>query len=505
MKKVLFRILKYASLVIGLFLLAVLTLYLYPSSDPLKQISDQNNYILLNANIVDVVNDSILSNQSILIEDNRIISIGHKDSISNTDAFNSVDCTGKYIIPGLWDMHTHLGFQVAPQINLPLHFAYGVTNIRDMHSIVKLNEERTQWRNSIESGGLLGPRIINFADEIVGANYDDQNVLEVVDRCSKDDRTFIKIYSQILSDRYFKLVEEANKKGVVFAGHYPNAINPIDASKAGQKSFEHAHLFFTHANPYADQLREYYRRYYSDDETASEIEPSDKEMFESFDSDMFYELVDVMIENETYYCPTHVTRRYEANSGNEAFTSDSNVKYIPPIALMIWKEDKAGIVEYMAKEDNEEHLEAYYLKGLELTGLAHERGLKIIAGTDCYDPYSFPGITLHTELKEMVKGGLTTAEALQTATVHAAEYFDVLDDYGTVEVNKIADLLILDKNPLENIENTRSIQYLFFNGDKYDKEDLNQIKNYVEDNASGLKGLSISVKMLARMASDNRH
>lgn len=505
MKRVLLKTLKYLSLFVGLIFAFIFILYSYPIPEPLNQIKDDNNYILSDVNIVDIINDSIISGQAIIVENERIVSIVHKDSVGSTDGLTTLDCSGKFVIPGLWDMHTHLGFQVAPQINLPLQIAHGITNIRDMHSIVKLNEERTQWRNSIESGELLGPRIINFADEIVGANYDNQNVLDVVDRCSNDDRTFIKIYSRILSDRYFELVEEAKEKGVVFAGHYPNAINPIDASKAGQKSFEHAHLFFTHANPYADQLREYYRRYYTGDETASEIEPSDIEMFESFDLDMFYELVDVMIENETYYCPTHVTRRYEANAGNEAFTSDPNVKYIPPIALMIWNDDKAGMIEYMAKEDNEKHLEEYYLKGLELTGLAHERGLKIIAGTDCYDPYSFPGITLHTELNEMVRGGLTPAEALQTATVNAAEYFDVLEDYGTVEENKIADLLILDKNPLENIENTRSIEYLFFNGDKYDKDDLEKIKSYVENNASGFHGLSISLKMLARMATDNRH
>lgn len=402
-------------------------------------------------------------------------------------------------------MHSHLAFQIAPQVIMPLHIANGVTNIRDMQGGVNINKERIKWRKEIESEKLLGPRLICFADEIVGANYDEQNVLDVINRTANDKRTFIKVYSGILSERYFELAKEARKQDVVFAGHYPNAINPMDASNAGQRSFEHAHLFLKHANPEADKNREYYRAMYADEEFDEKNKPSSIEMLKNFDYKKFYELVDVMVKNKTYFCPTHITRKYEAFTNNKSFLNDENLKYIPHLVSLIWKDDVSGMKEYAKQEGKQEYLNNFYTKGLELTGLAHKKGVKILAGTDSYDPYSFPGISLHNELEELVKAGLSPAEALACATINPSEYFQVSRDYGTIEEGKIADILILNKNPLIDIKNTTSIEHLFFNGNLYNKEDIDSMKKYVKDNASGIDGLSISVKMFFRLMKDNRH
>lgn len=504
MKKLSFKILKYLGILLGTVFLFILFLLGYPTADPLSQKANDTSYIISNVNIVDIELDSIIERQSVYIEKDRILKISPADSMSVDGEIEIIDGSGKYLMSSLWDMHSHLGFQVAPQLLMPLHIANGVTNIRDMHSIVRLNKERAQWRKEIEDGVLLGPRILTFADEIVGANYDDQNVMDVVDRSQKDDRTYIKIYSGILEDRYFKLAEYAKSKGVDFAGHYPDAINPIDASRAGQKSFEHALIFIRHANPMGDSLRAYYNTYYGDGEYDRDSKPSGKEMLAQFDSDLFYELLDVMVEEETYFCPTHVTRNYEALATNEAFISDPNLKYIPLGIKFIWDGDASGMKEYAAKEGNQQYLEDLHKKGLELTGLAHKRGVKILAGTDNNDPYSFAGFTLHTELDQLVQAGLSPAEALETATIIPAEYFDLREEYGSVDVNKKADLLLLSANPLQEIKNAKSIERLFFNGSMYTDEDLEEMKDYVEDNANGIAGLSVSMKMFIRMAKDNR-
>jgi hypothetical protein len=505
MKKIILKTFKYLLILVGLILIIILFLYLYPISKPLSQKADNNSYTISNINIVDVANDSILKNKTIVIKNNRIIKITLNNSISKDKNTKIIDGTGKYALAGLWDMHSHLAFQIAPQVIMPLHIANGVTNIRDMHGVVNINEERIKWRKEIESETLLGPRLIGFADEIVGANYDEQNVLDVINRTANDKRTFIKIYSGILSKRYFELAKVAKSKGVVFAGHYPNAINPIDASNAGQRSFEHAHLFLKHANSEADKNREYYRAMYADEEVDERNKPSSIKMLKSFDYAKFYELVDVMVKNETYFCPTHITRKYEALTNNKDFLNDENLKYIPHLVSFIWKDDVSGMKEYAKKEGYQDYLNNFYTKGLELTGLAHEKGVKILAGTDSYDPYSFPGISLHSELEELVKAGLSPAEALACATINPSEYFQVSKNYGTIEEEKIADILILNKNPLLDIKNTISIESLFFNGNIYTKEDIDTMKKYVEDNSSGINGLSISVKMFIRLMKDNRH
>ena len=505
MKRIILKTLKYLLILIGLLLIVVLFLYVHPIAKPLNQKIDTNNYIISNINIVDVANDSIIKNQSIVIKNNRIVKIALSDSISKDKNTKIIDGTDKYSLAGLWDMHSHLAFQIAPQVIMPLHIANGVTNIRDMQGVVNINEERIQWRKEIESEKLLGPRLIGFADEIVGANYDEQNVLDVINRTANDKQTFIKIYSGILSERYFELAKIAKSKDVVFAGHYPNAINPIEASNAGQRSFEHAHLFLKHANSEADKNRDYYRAMYADEEFDEKNKPSSIEMLKSFDFAKFYELVDVMVKNETYFCPTHITRKYEAFTNNEAFLNDANLKYIPHLVSLIWKDDVSGMKEYAEQEGNQEYLNEFYTKGLELTGLAHKKGVRILAGTDSYDPYSFPGISLHSELEELVKAGLSPSEALACATINPSEYFLASKDYGTIEEGKIADLLILNKNPLIDIKNTTSMEFLFFNGNMYNKEDIDSMKKYVEDNASGINGLSISVKMFFRLMKDNRH
>ncbi len=505
MKKVIFKALKYAFIAIGLLISFILILYIYPLAEPLSQKADTNHYLISNINIVDVARDSIITSQTIHIIDDKIVSITSGDSIPNDEKAVMVDGTGKYALAGLWDMHSHLAFQIAPQVVMPLHIANGVTNIRDMQGIANINEERLQWRAKINSGELLGPRLMGFADEIVGANYDEQDVIEVVTRSAKDQQTFIKVYDQIMADRFFPLAEAAKKQGVVFAGHYPSTISPVEAAKAGQKSFEHAHLFIKHANPLANETREFYKGYYTDDAVMISDRPSSIDMLAGFDYELFYELVDVMVENETYFCPTHITRKYEALAHDEAFLADTNLKYVPHLVSMIWQDDVSGMNAYTEVEGNQQYLDDFYLKGLELTGLAHERGVKVLAGTDSYDPYSFPGISLHRELEELVAAGLSPAEALESATITPAAYFNVSDGYGTVEEGKIADLLILNQNPLEDITNTSSIHSIYYNGNRYDKEELDKMNQYVENNASGLNGLSISVKMFFRLMTDNRH
>ena len=135
----------------------------------------------------------------------------------------------------------------------------------------------------------------------------------------------------------------------------------------------------------------------------------------------------------------------------------------------------------------------FYEKGLELTGKAHQAGVKILAGSDAHDTYCFPGFGLHDELQELVKAGLTPMEALKAATVNPAEYFELSADYGSVSVGKMADLVLLDANPLDDMANIGAIDSVIHGGILYTRADLDKALSYVESNASSL---SIAAKII---------
>lgn len=473
-------------------------LYVMPLASPLVQNTKQNLIIVDNVNIVDVINGKILKNKQVVIQAGVITAIQNAGaSFIEANAY-VIDGRGAFLMPGLWDMHSHLAFNEAPQLAMPLFIANGVTYLRDMQGIMDIVDKRRKWAASIDNHELLGPRIIGAAEHIVGDNYDRRDVEKVVMRALENPHAFIKIYGQITEQRFLKLAKLAKDHQVTIAGHYPLSMDPILAANAGQRSFEHAHLFIDNSSSKALALRQYYKEKYSDSDVITSVRPSDMAMIDTFEQQRFDSLIDAMVKNDTYFVPTHITKQYEAFSKDEKFLTDSRLKYIPFMVQNLWASDAEGMQEYSTDE-----LIQYYQRGLELTGMAHRRGVKVLAGTDSYDPYSFPGFSLHTELEQLTKAGLSNAEALASATILPATYFQRQQAMGSVNVGKMGDLILLDKNPLADIQNTQSIRLVIFNGAIYTEQDLRLQKEYVENNVRGVSNLSITVKMIAAMFKDN--
>ena len=486
---------------ISLVLILVFILFtLIPLTAPLNQ-KDQADTIIINkVNIVDVVEGKVLDNKRVIIKSGFITKIEdseYVDSHTNNKA-TIIDGKGQYLIPGLWDMHSHLAFNEAPQIAMPLYIANGVMYLRDMQGVMNIAQDRKTWALAIENHQLLGPRIIAAADHIVGDNYDTRNVEKVVLKAKENPTSFIKIYSQINQERYLKLATLANEHQVDFAGHYPLSFDPLIAINAGQRSIEHAHLFIDNASAKASVLLKYYQQRYSENTELTITRPTTTEMINTFEQSKFDLLTQAMVENNTYFVPTHVTKRYEAYSHYNEFLLDEKLKYIPFLLKNIWEGDAQGM-----KRHEPDSLNQYYERGLELTGLAHKKGVKILAGTDTYDPYSFPGFTLHTELQQLTKAGLSNAQALASATILPASYFGLGNKMGSVNVGKKADLILLGANPLTNIEHTQNIKVLIFDGAIYNQEDIKQQKQYVENNVSGISGMIMTTKMIVAMFQDN--
>ncbi|MCG8607457.1 amidohydrolase family protein [bacterium] len=490
-------------ILLGLFLglIAVLVLLvsgfalllLLPVPDPPAPKKSAESVVISNAFIVDLQSDSI-SRRTILIENGRITWIGHHDSLAVPEAAEIVDASGQYLIPGLWDMHTHVGSRMAPKLSFPLFIANGVTNIRDMGGHAPFKDKQ-QWTQRILANELLGPRFQSKAGLFVGQLSSEQQTKARVQRFPSVAPDFIKVYNAVLPEFYFLLLQEAGKRSIPVLGHKPRAVKAVDAVRAGHKSFEHARLFLFECYPGAEELRKAYLARYlgkADQDGRLVTTKVMREMLDTHSDSLFRALADEMIAHNTYYCPTHITRKMDAFADNQEYRRNPRLKYIDRLRKMMWNRDADGMVDADPTPVGRETFMEFYLKGLELTGKAHEAGVKILAGTDANDTYCFPGLGIHDELQELVKAGLTPAEALRSATILPVEYFELTHDYGTVDSGKVADLVLLKSNPLVDIANTQKITTVIYNGNIYTRKDLNNQLAYVEE-------LALSWRVVAQL------
>lgn len=208
-----------------------------------------------------------------------------------------------------------------------------------------------------------------------------------------------------------------------------------------------------------------------------------------------------MAAKGVYYVPTHVTsNRKEYLAFDPDFNNNPNNDYTENVQLFFWSSLNWIHTKGYDKKTDEPILKKYYQRGLEVTKLAQKNGVKLLAGTDALERNVYYGISLHDELKQMVQAGLTPAQALKTATYNPAEYYKILDDYGSIDVSKKADFLLLNKNPLENIENTQTINSVCYNNIWYNSQDLENMKVFTKKQA---KSFSVSCKFIWNMIKKN--
>tara|TARA_Y100000590_G_scaffold70751_1_gene77412 strand:+ start:80 stop:1582 length:1503 start_codon:yes stop_codon:yes gene_type:complete len=488
------------AVVIGLILLSFFVMVALPVSDPLTT-NASSSVAITNVTVINPGTDTTLRGQTVLIEDKRITYAGDKADARIPKSAEHIDGTGKYLIPGLWDMHTHWGSKFAPQLTMPLFIANGITNIRDLGGSASL-EKKNEWRQKILKGDLLGPRSIGQANLFIGRLETQEQGRKLLQTTPFDEPDFIKVYNSVLPDPFFSLMDEANKLGVKVLGHKPRAVSAIDASNAGYVSFEHARLFLFECYPGAPELRAaYLTRYTNEKESSGHVVTPTRlrEMIDQHDSVMCNELMKTMVGNGTWFVPTHLTRKMDAFADNDSYRQDERLKYIHFAQRMLWTLDANDMIYIDSSAEGRQVYMDFYLKGLKLTGVAHRAGVQILAGSDANDTYSFPGMGLHDELQELVLAGLSPMEALKTATFNAADYFNLTKDYGSIEAGKVADMVLLNANPLEDISNTIRINRLVFNGAVYDRSDLNNMLDYVEKNASSLP---LAAKFIADLVID---
>ncbi|HUF70506.1 MAG TPA: amidohydrolase family protein [Longimicrobiales bacterium] len=423
-----------------------------------------------------------------LVEGERIVTVGPTDQVVVPNNTEVVDGAGHYLIPGLWDMHVHVADAHTPVVDMPLMVAHGVTGVREMgtdcqpgEAGICLDSVRT-WQRRIEARELLGPRLLALSSwAVAGPPPPDRPLPDSVPTffraATPDDARllarhfaaqgvdFIKVYDRVPRELFFALMDEARRLGLPVAGHKPREVSAIELSNAGQASVEHARVFLFDCFPSADSLRR----------SGAGLIVMQRRAVDEHDPAMCEEVFRTFAENGTAYVPTHLTRRMDAFADDSTFRNDARSKYIPEGLWVEWNEDADRMVAVDPSPEGRRAMMDFYLKGLEITGTAHRAGVRVMLGTDSGDSYVFPGFAVHDELKELVRAGLTPAEALRAATLTGAEFLGRTADFGTVAVGKRADLVLLSANPLDDIRNTQRIEAVVLDGRYLDREALDAL------------------------------
>lgn len=436
--------------------------------------------VLRNVNVIDMSSEQAQTNMSVVISGDRITHIGKNVKIPLNGEV--IDASGKYLIPGLWDMHHHMFNNISragtdnKDANFPLLIANGVTGIRDMWSDAEDIKLAKKWNREIADGKLIGPRIFVSSQIVDGVPTFLPNLLgvknakearEAVRALKKYGAGFIKVYWNLTPEAYFAIADESKKLVIDFAGHVPFLVSARDVSNAGQKSIEHLTGMLETCSSKEDELRK--------KEWTIEV---GEELFATYDSKKCFELFKLFAKNQTYNTPTVVLHRGLTFYDDKDFLNNASFKYMPADQMKQWSESQQ--VDRLHDPSTRKMI---FAKTLEMVGEMHRAGVPILAGTDNNNPFVVPGFFLHDELGFFVQAGMTPFQALETATKNPAKYLGLSKTHGTIEKGKIADLVLLDANPLTNISNTKQIYAVVSNGRYLSKETLKKMLAQVERSA----------------------
>jgi hypothetical protein len=448
----------------------------------------QNVTVIRHVSVIDMKDSNVKKDQTVIIEGNKVASFSSKTKIPASAKI--INGKNKFLIPGLWDMHVHMMLSGRLQYFLPLFVANGITGIRDMGGSFPIGKIR-KLKDSIQQGLVAGPRIGAMTGKILegpGNNMDiavtvqdTTEARKIVKEYKEDGADFIKVYNLLSKDVYETVLSEAKKQQMTVEGHIPFSMTASEVSDLGQITIEHsasaltvpAELFISCSFEETELRKELKKDIAEGKETRAKKEEM---ATETYDENKAKALFKKFKSNGTWQCPT-IVLNYASMTDSSARMNDPRLQYIPASIVENWNK---LLKQRMAMIGDATTKIARFNRRLQLMKDMHQQGVRFLAGTDVLNPYVFPGFSLHDELAYLVKAGLTPYEALQTATINPAIFLKSTDSLGTIEKGKIADMILLDANPLENISNTKKIYAVIINGKFFARKDLDDMLNKVK-------------------------
>lgn len=439
----------------------------------------RGDVILRHATVVDVEHAKLKPNQAVVLSGDTIVAAGDDKAIAAAwSAAKVVDAGGRYLIPGLWDMHVHFGGGEAlideNKALLPLYVAHGITTVRDASG--DLPYQVLDWRGEIASGELFGPTLLSSGPKIEGVNPVWKGTLEAGSEADVDGALaklqglkvdFVKITDSALKPPLFLYaVGHARALGLKTSGHIPMALTVGQAVDAGLSSIEHIDYAFKAGVKDEAAI--------AADFAAGRIDRAEanRRLDAGFDRATAMAAYRNLAAKGVYVTPTLNGGRILAFLDQDTHQDDPYLAYIGPKLRETynWRIERAAKADAAAVALRHTHFE----RQAAVLPMLEEAGVTIMAGTDAgfLNSFNYPGIGLHDELSLFVDKGLTPPQALAAATRAGPAWFGRLDRYGAVEQGKAADLVLLDANPLEDIAATRAIHLVVLRGKPYDRTAL---------------------------------
>ena len=436
---------------------------------------------ITHVSVVDVERGRTLGAQTVLIRDGRIAEVGRDAAVRVPSAARVIDGSGRWLIPGLWDMHVHTTGPESERL-LPVYLAYGITGSRDMGADLDvLRRERAR----IRAGGSFGPRVVMagpILDGPLGAPMpaahrrwrievtDQESAKRVVDSVARAGADFIKVHERLAPDAYYAIAAEAERVGLPFAGHVPTSVGPADATAAGQRSMEHlvnVPLACTEAEAESLRARSALEALLGRCSTV-DLAP----LYRQFATAHVWQTPTLVVQQT-------IALRPSVPAG------DPGMRYVPaPVRAMLREVGPFELPPPPA--DVSQRLRALFEKRLQQVATLHRAGVPLLVGTDA--PGVAPGWSVHEELRLFVRAGLTAADALRAATLEPARYLRAADSLGTIAAGRRADLVLLDADPLADIRSTTRIRAVIAGGRVLERATLDALLADAARRAAGPPG-----------------
>jgi len=443
------------------------------------------NLAIKNATIIPMDQEQVLENQTLIITDGIITKIGNSDDVVISSDIKIIEAKGRFLMPGIADMHVHL----RNEDELVNYLAYGVTTVMHLGGSSNQGKENLRYNNEIDKGTLIGPniyttkRILDGDPPASGGAYrikTPERAIELVNNLKNEGYDFIKIYNNIPLTAFNAIVKESERVGLPLLGHLPRKYDALHAINNGQDMIVHTEeLFFT---------------YFKGPRSTSTY---DKEF--QLDVSLIPDLITSIKKNNVAIIPnlSFAFTDFIMWDDVDVLFADSEIKYVAP--NLIRNEFISGNINRRSNIENFIHRDQQkYELSLDLTYKFQKAGILQLLGTDATQAGLFPGKSVHRELTELVKAGLTNYEVLSIATKNAGQFAEAHNlrdsNFGQIKLGFIADMILLEKNPLDDIRNTKRIDGVITNGKWISMEEIDGLRSKIAAKYAALKNIELLLK-----------
>ncbi len=420
--------------------------------------ADAADYVFENINVVPMNEETVLLNQAVAVRENKIVTIVDQSSADNIQATTRIDGAGRFLMPGLADMHMHI--RMDPQAAFNLLLANGVTTIANMgladgHGKI----DHLQLRADVAAGRMDGPRYLVSGPQLTAEELPTvADVEPMLDDHVEQGYDVVKVHGDLSIDVYDALIEGARERGLRVTGHSQHQM-PLSQSLR-MDSIEHIEEFvYVSRDGFGEIAADFFEfmpTYYSHVEQMADPEFRALIVRDVAASGVYidatliiYKMISIWIDDDQF----------------AKLHDDELLAYLPKSTLDRWLHSETNPYRNRVPGFplSVEHLEANIEIFSALIFELHEAGVPLLLGTDSFGTL-VPGFSIHRELEMMVAAGLTPYEALRAGTVNAAAYLDEIDTAGTIEVGKRADFILVEENPLTDIRHVSNVQGVFKQG-----------------------------------------